>query len=108
MKLNRGRFMNLNTKPHVPTGESTSLPNLFDSTDQWRSLFERSTLGVAMIDSEFHFLIANPAFLRMFGYSCEELQRLSFLDICIDETVDQCRGHLRELSEIDRRAATRI
>ena len=91
MKLNRGRFMNLITKPHVPTDESTSLPNLFDSTDQWRSLFERSTLGVAMIDSEFHFLIANPAFLTMFGYSCEELQRLSFLDICIDETLDQCR-----------------
>ena len=99
MKLNRGRFMNLNTKPHVPTDESTSLPNLFDSTDQWRSLFERSTLGVAMIDLEFHFLIANPAFLTMFGYSCGELQRLSFLDICIDETLDQRRGHLRELSE---------
>jgi PAS domain S-box-containing protein len=99
MKLDRGRFMNLITKPHVPTDESASLPNLFDSTDQWRSLFERSTLGVAMIDSEFRFLIANPAFLTMFGYSCDELQRLSFLDICIDETLDQCLGHLRELSE---------
>ncbi len=99
MKLNRGRFMNLITKPHVLTDESTALPNLFDSTDQWRSLFERSTLGVAMIDLEFHFLTANPAFLTMFGYSCQELKRLSFLDICIDETLDQCRGHLRELSE---------
>ena len=99
MKLNRGRFMNLITKPHVPTDESTSLPNLFDSTDQWRSLFERSTLGVAMIDSEFHFLAANPAFLTMFGYSCKELQRLSFLDICIDETLDKCWSLLRELSE---------
>jgi PAS domain S-box-containing protein len=91
--------MTLITKPHVPTDENTSLLNLFDSTDPWRSLFARSTLGVAMIDSEFHFLIANPAFLTMFGYSCEELQRLSFLDICIDETLNQCRGHLRELSE---------
>jgi PAS domain S-box-containing protein len=35
----------------------------------------------------------------MFGYSSEELQRLSFPDICIDETLEQCRGHLRELSE---------
>jgi len=89
MKLDRGRFMNLITKPHVPTDESASLPNLFDSTDQWRSLFERSTLGVAMIDSEFRFLIANPAFLTMFGYSSEELQQLSFLDIC--EAGDECR-----------------
>jgi PAS domain S-box-containing protein len=79
--------MNLSSKPHIAADESTSLPNLFDNSDQWRSLFERSTLGVAMIDSEFHFLIANPAFLAMFGYSSEELQRLSFLDICIDETL---------------------
>jgi PAS domain S-box-containing protein len=86
--------------PHgLPAYESTSLTNLFDSSDQWPSLFERSTLGVAIIDSEFHFLIANPAFLTMFGYSSEELQRLSFLDICIDETLDQCRGQLRELSD---------
>jgi len=83
----------------VPTDENTSLTNLFDSVDLWRSLFEKSTLGVAMINSEFHFLIANPAFLTMFGYSSEELQRLSFLDICIEETLDQCRDHLRELSE---------
>src|SRR6185437_2719388 len=94
-----GGSMNLSSKPHIAADESTSLPNLFDNSDQWRSLFERSTLGVAMIDSEFHFLIANPAFLTMFGYSSEELQRLSFLDICIDETLDQCRGQLRELSE---------
>jgi PAS domain S-box-containing protein len=86
--------------PHgLPAYESTSLTNLFDSSDQWPSLFERSTLGVAIIDSEFHFLIADPAFLTMFGYSSEELQRLSFLDICIDETLDQCRGQLRELSD---------
>ena len=48
---------------------------------------------------EFHFLIANPAFLTMFGYSSEELQQLSFLDICIDEARDECRVPLRELRE---------
>jgi PAS domain S-box-containing protein len=50
------------------------------------------------VDSEFRFLKANPAFLTMFGYSNEELQQLSFLDICIDEALDQCRDHLQELS----------
>ena len=80
-----------------PAEERTLLK--IDCVDQWRSLFERSTLGVAMIDSEFHFLKANPAFLTMFGYSSEELQQLSFLDICIDEALDQCQDHLRELSE---------
>ena len=83
----------------APTDKHTSSLNVLDSIGQWRSLFERSALGVAMIDSRFHFLIANPAFLTMFGYSSEELQQLSFLDICIDEAGDECRIPLRELRE---------
>ena len=75
----------------------TASRNVLDSIDQWRPLFERSALGVAMIDSGFHFLTANPAFLTMFGYSSEELQQLSLLDICIDEAGDECRIPLREL-----------
>src|ERR1700722_2126494 len=83
----------------APTGKCTASRNVLDSIDQWRPLFERSALGVAMIDSGFHFLTANPAFLTMFGYSSEELQQLSFLDICIDEAGDECRIPLCELRE---------
>jgi PAS domain S-box-containing protein len=81
----------------APTDKCTSSINVFHNIDQWRPLFERSALGVAMIDSRFHFLTANPAFLTMFGYSSEELQQLSFLDICIDEAADECRVPLGEL-----------
>jgi PAS domain S-box-containing protein len=63
------------------------------------SLFENSTLGVAIADSAFRFLTANPAFLAMLGYSNEELQQLSFLDICMDENRDECRVPLHELRE---------
>ena len=73
--------------------------NVFDNIDQWRPLFEKSALGVAMVNSGFHFLTANPAFLTMFGYSTEELRQLSFLDICIDQTGDESRVPLRELRE---------
>ena len=83
----------------APSDKCTASGNVLDGIDQWRPLFERSALGVAMIDSGFHFLIANPAFLTMFGYSSEELQQLSFLDICIDEAGDECRIPLRELRE---------
>ena len=58
-----------------PTSAYTFLLTALDSIDQWHPLFERSALGVAMIRSRFHFLTANPAFLTMFGYSSEELQR---------------------------------
>jgi PAS domain S-box-containing protein len=81
----------------APADKCMSSINVFDNIGQWRPLFERAQLGVAMVDSGFHFLTANPAFLTMFGYSSEELQQLSFLDIC--EAGDECRISLRELRE---------
>ena len=84
--------------------QDLSAGKLFFAGEIPRPLFERSALGVAMINFGFHFLVANPAFLTMFGYSSEEeLQKLSFLDICIDEAGDECRISLRELREGVRR-----
>ena len=91
--------MNLGSTLFTPANEWTSSLTPFINIDRWRSLFERSTLGVAMMDSGFGFLIANPAFLTMSGYSSEELQQLSFLDICVDEARNQCGVPLRELRE---------
>ncbi len=71
----------------APVDESTS--SLHDSANRWWTIFENSTLGVAMADSSFRFLAANPAFLTMLGYSREELQHLSFVDICDDEACDE-------------------
>jgi PAS domain S-box-containing protein len=68
-------------------------------TDSGHSLFDNSTLGVAMTDASFRFLTANPAFLAMLGYSGEELQELSFPDICVDDARDACRTPLREMRE---------
>jgi hypothetical protein len=42
----------------APTDKCTPSLNVLDSIDQWHPLFERSALGVAMIDSGFHFLIS--------------------------------------------------
>ena len=41
-------------------------------------------MGAAVTNSAFRFLMANPAFLTMVGYSSEELQQLSIFDICVD------------------------
>jgi PAS domain-containing protein len=79
--------------------DDDSVSSLHDSAHRWCSLFENSTLGVAMADSVFRFLTANPAFLTMLGYSSEELQHLSFLDICDDEDCDERRVPLCELDE---------
>jgi PAS domain S-box-containing protein len=79
----------------APADDPTS--RLYDSADQ--RLFENSTLGVAIANSAFQFLRTNPAFLIMLGYSNEELQRLSFLDICSEAMRDECRVPLLELCE---------
>ena len=63
------------------------------------SLFERSALGAAVTNSTLRFVVVNPAFLTMVGYSSEELQQLSLLDICVDGEGDEHRVPLRELCE---------
>jgi PAS domain S-box-containing protein len=68
-----------------------------EKTNQWGSLFANSTLGVAITNSSFRFLMANPALLQMLGYTNQELQQQSFLDICVDEDRDGCRAPLAEL-----------
>jgi PAS domain S-box-containing protein len=81
----------------VPTDESTLSEQ--ESIGQSASLFENSTLGVAITDPSLRFVTANPAFLKMLGYSSKELQLLSFVDICVGQDRDECQGPLRELRE---------
>src|SRR5712672_3615637 len=49
--------------------------------ERWRSVFENSAIGVALSDLNCRILAANPVYEEMVGYTEEELQKLSFLDI---------------------------
>ena len=83
----------------MPIEEGSPLnAGLYDGTDRWRSLFEK-TFGVAVIDSAFRFHLVNSAFLTMLGYSSEELQQQSLLDIYGDEKRNEIEVLLRELHE---------
>ena len=100
-KLSRPAICSLEGRQHV-SGRGVSLDagaGLYDPTDQWRSLFERSALGAAVTDSTLRFFVVNPAFLTMVGYSSKELQQMSLLDICVDGEGDEHRVPLRELCE---------
>jgi PAS domain S-box-containing protein len=70
-----------------------------DGADLWLSLFENSSLGIAVADPAFRFMAANPSLLTMLGYTSEELQELSFFEICVEEGRDACRGPLQEMRE---------
>src|SRR5258707_4530181 len=69
--------------------------SLKESEERWRSVFEMSTVGVALADRNFRFQATNAAFQAMLGRTEKELEGLSPLDICAEEE----RRHLRLLYE---------
>ncbi len=67
--------------------------------ERWRSVFENSAIGVALTDLTGRFLAANPVYEKMVGYSAEELQKLSFLDVTREEYLESNRTLIGELLE---------
>src|SRR2546428_13861736 len=51
------------------------------SEERWRSVFENSAIGVALTDLTGRFLATNPTYQKMLGYTEEEFQTVSFLEI---------------------------
>jgi len=95
------------TKEDNPRASERALhearPQAARSEERWRSIFENSVIGAALIDQNGRFIATNPAYQRMLGYTEEELQQFRFLDI----TVEQYREHnwalVEELLEGKRR-----
>ena len=55
------------------------------SEERWRTLFENSSAGIALIRADGRCFAANFAFQKMLGYSEQELQRLTTLDLTLEE-----------------------
>ena len=69
------------------------------SEERWRSVFENSAVGVALTDLNGRFIAANPVYQKMLGYTEEELQQLSILDITHEGFVEPSRALIAELLE---------
>ncbi len=65
--------------------------------ERWRSVFENSAIGVALTDLTGRFLAANPVYEKIVGYSEEELQKLSFLDLTHADDLEPNRALVGEL-----------
>jgi PAS domain S-box-containing protein len=59
--------------------------SLKESEERWRSVFEMSTVGVALADHNFRFQATNGAFQTMFGRTDEELRGRTPLDLIADQ-----------------------
>jgi PAS domain S-box-containing protein len=55
------------------------------SEERWRSVFENSAIGVALTDLNGQFIATNPVYQKMLGYTEQELEQLTFIDVTVDE-----------------------
>ena len=73
------------------------------SEERWRSMFEASNLGITVIDQNLQYLAANSAFQSMLGYTENELQQLTPLDVTVEEDRDAEAMRFFELKQGKRR-----
>jgi PAS domain S-box-containing protein len=67
------------------------------SEARWRSMFEASAVGIAVMDQDNHFAAANEAFQRMIGYTGEELLSLGPLDITHEDDRETAQDMLEHV-----------
>jgi len=75
---------------------------LLASEERWRSMFEASNLGISVIDQNLRYIATNRAFQAMLGYTDNELQQLTTVDITAEEDRDVTRIRIAELQQGER------
>ncbi len=71
----------VNNQEHVNSERQHAEKALLKSEELWRRVFENSAIGVALTTTQGRFMTGNIAYQRMLGYTEEELQALTFLEI---------------------------
>ena len=110
----RVRWMHGHSIPDSPDGDGSILWNgvLLDVTEhklaelaleegekKLRSIFEDSPAGVAVVAVDGRYLVVNPAFSEIFGYSAEELLRGSFFDVTHPDDRERSAQIMRQVLE---------
>jgi PAS domain S-box-containing protein len=74
------------------------------TAERWRAFFTNASVGVAITDQNYRFVTTNSAFQTMLGYSEDELKRLSYLDLTVDEDRGRNQVLTKELASGARRS----
>jgi PAS domain S-box-containing protein len=69
------------------------------SEERWRSMFEASNLGIAMLDQSLRYVATNSAFQAILGYTENELQQLTPPDVTAEEDRDETASRLTQLQQ---------
>lgn len=67
------------------------------SEEKFRSIFENSTVGVALIGLDRRCLMANPAFGKIFGYSVDEFPMIGLEKIALPDDLELSRSIMQEV-----------
>src|ERR1700736_353173 len=73
------------------------------SQERWRKLFENSSAGIALVTPAGRYVAANLALQKILGYTEEELQRLTVLEVSHEEDRSATQAILAESAEGQRR-----
>src|SRR5262249_46379856 len=76
------------------------------SEERWRSVFENSAIGISLTALDGRFIVTNPAYQQMVGYTNEELRSLPYTSVTLEQDrarnealrVELLSGQRREFS----------
>jgi PAS domain S-box-containing protein len=64
--------------------------SMADKVESYRSLFERNSDGVFLLDQAGHFLAVNAAAERISGFSAQDVKGKTFRDLCAADQLEAC------------------
>ena len=70
---------------------------LRDSEARFRTIFESSPIGIALVDGEMRIVESNPALQELLGCSQDELRRKEFIEFVKPEEIDRCKAFFKDL-----------
>ncbi|MEM8887013.1 MAG: PAS domain S-box protein, partial [Bacteroidota bacterium] len=76
-----------------------ALQELNESEKRFKSIFEHSQIGIALVDTSGRTFLVNKAFARLLGYEEEEMTQLSFEDYIYEEDLSIGMQRFREMIE---------
>ena len=79
------------------TRDMTARQRLRENETMLATMFERSPLGIVLMDPSGRCVRGNPSFLRMFGYGEEELARKSFAELAHPQDLEESWRTLEDL-----------
>ena len=64
---------------------------------RYQNIFEQSPIGIVTIGLDFKFITANKEFCSFIGYSLEELQQMTFVEITYADTINRDVANVKKL-----------